>query len=669
MKPYIFLFSLLLTVPLFAQDPDWHQVPKDDLLGNRGEIAKTLLTTTDENVMLGIVQRPETDEPVLYLKMLACKRLATHGTKAAIPALVAQLDKEKEGFFARYALETMPGPEVDAALCAALKDLKRPEAIAGVLTTLGVRKNPAAAATVKEFLNHENFDVAQSAGFAYAATGGEGAVEFFTQKNLDPKFADSGFLLAKELAGAGKNDLAIKVYDALAQADIQAYQKESAVYRGILAHGSDSIPMLVTLLNAESPKLFEAALKAGRELPVGEAVTKAMVEQLDKQTDAVRLSLLVRSIGDRTDRESKAVSMEAITVLAQSSVDVDVRIAAIDALRNIGSAAVLPILIDNANQTNSVAVAAAATEALSNLPGKEVDDAIVALLEKGNTSQRMTAIRLIEDRRIQTAFPLLKKALQDIDMGVRRAALEALGQVSPTDDLPVLLEVLAGVDDDEEVKAILNVLKAACTRMPKDTATEKVADLLGQSDSMSVKQACLELLKEIGGPKALKMVESCAWGDTPELVDRATTMLGAWRDPDDVELVAAACLKFLTESKDTKYKVRVIRGYRRLAQQFNMSEERRLAICDDILKIADRDEEKLLVFEVYASHPSLKMLGLAMQHIDNAAFAETAAKAAVTISEKLQGKDPQIADAMKKVIEKSQDDPIKAKAKIVLDRQ
>ena len=669
MKNTLFFFlSVALTVPLFAQDPSWHQVPKDDLLGNRGEIAKTLLTTTNEDTLLSIVQRPETDEPVLYLKMLACKRLATHGTKAAIPALVAQLDKEKEGFFVRYALETIPGPEVDAALCAAVKELKRPEAIAGVFATLGVRKNPASAATAKEFLKHANADVAQAAGFAYAATGGEGAIEFFTQKSLDSQFADSGFLLAKELAEAGKKDLAIKVYDALAAADIKPYQKESAVYRGILVRGLDGIPMLVAQLNSESPKLFEAGLKAGRELPAGAAVTKAMVEQLDKQKDAVRVSLLIRAIGDRTDKESKAASLPVIAGLATSGEEV-VKVAAIDALRNIGDASVLPTLIDAANQTESALAAEAAKEALSNLPGKEIDAAIVGMLDKGNTVQKTTAIALIEDRRIQSAFPLLKKSLQNADAGVRKAALDALGQVSSIDDLPMLLEVLSAAKDEDDAKAIQKVLLSACTRMPKDAAAEKVVGLFAKSDSMPVKLFCFDLLKEIGGPKALSAVEGYAWGNVPELVDKATEMLGSWRDPDDVELVAAACLKLAKEAKDNKYKIRGLRGYRRLAQQFNMSEERRIAICKDILAIADRNEDKILVFEVYARYPSLKTLDLALEHLDNPAFTERVAEVAVIIGEKLQGKSPKTADAMKKVLEKSKNDQTKAKAKIVLDRQ
>ena len=661
-----FLLAAALATPLFAQD--WLMTPTEELKGEYAKVAQELQTTTNENTLIQTILRPGAEDATLYLKMLACKRLATHGTKAAIPALVAQLDKEKEGFYARYALETIPGAEVDAALCAALKDLKRPDAVAGVLTTLGVRKNPASAAAAKELMKHENVDVAQSAGYAYAATGGEEAVVFFTQKNLDPKFADSGFLLAKELADAGKKDLAIKVYDALAQADIQPYLKESAVFHGILIRRLDGIPMLVAQLNSDSLKLYEVGLKAGRELPAGVAVTKAMVEQLDKQTDAYRKSLLVRAIGDRTDKESKAESLSAVAVLAKSADEV-VCVAAIDALRNIGDTSVLKTLIDAANQTASAAVATAARETLSNLPGKEVDTAIVVLLDTGNAVQKMTAIALVEDRRILSAFPLLQKSLQDADADVRKAALDALSQVSSIDDLPILLGVFAATKDEEEVKAVQKVLLSACTRMPKDAAAEKVAELLAKSESMPAKLFCFDLLKEIGGPKALATVESHAWSNTPELVNKATEMLGSWRDPDDVELVAAACLKLAKEAKENRDKIRGIRGYRRLAQQFNMSEERRIKICKDILEIAERNEDKILVFEVYAKFPSLTMLNLAMQHIDNPAFMERAAQSAVDIGDKIPGKSPKTADAMKKVIEKSKNDQTKAKAKIVLDRQ
>jgi HEAT repeat protein len=662
-----FLFGSALTCSVQAQDPSWHHVPKDALLEKGSDVVKMLLSTTDETAMLNIVKQPGTEDDILRLKMFAFKRLGMYGSKAAVPVLIEKLDIEKEGFYARYALETIPGAEVDAAICEAVKTVKRPAALAGALTTLGVRGNPASAATAKDFLKHEDLDVRKAAAYAYANTAGDEAVEFFTQKSIDPTLADSGFLLAEIFANNGEKDKAVKIYDALSVADIKAYQKEAALYWGILTRGQDGIDLLVTQLNSESPKFFGVGLKAGRELPASAAVTKAMTAQLPKQSDPLRKAKLVRSIGDRKDKESKTVSLSVISELAQSG-EVPVRVAAIDSLRNIGDPSVLPILIDAANQTDSPEITKAAKNTLQNLPGKEIDDAVVNLLEKGNTTAKITAIGLVEDRRIIAAYPLLKKGLLDSDVTVRKAAIDALGQTAGIEDLPILLDVLDKTKSDEEVEKVLGVLKSACTRLPQDAASAEILKLFANG-SNSLKINLLELLKEVGGEKAVDIVNQYAWGDDAELKNKATEILGQWRSPQDLKLIAAACLKLAKESKENKFKVRGLRGYIRLARQFNMSEEQRLQICQEVYDLADRDEDKVLIFEVFARNPSLKVLETAVKYLDNEKFQEKAAEAAVAIGEKLQGKSSQTADAMKKVIFQSRNDNLKERAKRVLDKQ
>jgi HEAT repeat protein len=669
MKQFYFLLTVLLFVisPAWAQDPDWHHVPKDALLEKGADVIKMLLSTTDENAMLNIVKQPGTENDILRLKMFAFKRLGMYGTKAAVPVLIEKLDIEKEGFYARYALETIPGDEVDVALCEAAKIVKRPETLAGILTTLGVRGNPKSAATAKEFLKHDDLDVRKAAGYAYAGTAGEEAVEFFTQKTLDPALADSGFFLAEIFANKGDKEKTVKIYDALAAADIKAYQKEAALYWGILIRGLDGINLLVAQLNSESPKFFGVGLKAGRELPAGDAVTKAMVEQLGKQSEPLRKAKLVRSIGDRKDKESRVVSLPAISELAKSG-EVVVRVAAIDSLRTIGDPSVLPILIDAANQKDLPEVAKAAENTLRNLPGKEIDDAIVGLLEKGNADAKITAIGLVEDRRIISAYPLLKKGLLDTDAGVRKAAIDALGQTAGIEDLPILLDVLDKAKSEEEAEKILVVLKSACTRLPQDAASSEVLKLFANG-STAMKINLLDLLKEIGGAKAMEIVNQYAWGNDAELKDKATAVLGQWRSPQDLELIAAACLKLAKESKENKFKVRGLRGYIRLARQFSMSEERRLQICQEVYNLADRDEDKVLIFDVFARNPSLKVLDAAAKYLDNEKFKEKAAESVVAIGEKLQGKSPQTADAMKKVLEKTANNNFKERAQRVLDKQ
>ena len=657
---------------VFAQDPDWHVVPKDDLSGNRGEIAKTLQTSATEDVCLEVMQRPENDENTLYLKMLAGKRLATHGTVKSVPVLIAMLEKDKEGFSARYALETIPGAEVDAALCEALPNLKDPAVIAGVLTTLGVRANSASTDTALQFMKNDNADVRKAAAYAFACCVGDKVVDYDASlPPINAELADAAFLLAECCTAKnvkfGNQVIATQIYISIAKADIKAYQKESAIYQHILALGNEGITELVTQINSPDIKLFLVAMKAGRELPAGDAATKAMIAQLDNQTDPLRKALLVRAIGDRKDNASKAFSLPTISKLAESGDEV-VRVAAIDALRNVGNPTVLPILIAAANQTGSQAISDAAKKTLAELPGKEVDAAIVDLLEKGDATAKITAIKLIEERRIISAFAQLKKGLEDSNADVQKAALDALGQVASVDELPLLLGFLSQMNDPAELKTLQDVLMSACTRMPQEAAATEVVKVL-PSSPQPIQLFLMDMLMQIAGPKAVATVDTYAWGNDAQLKNKATELLGRWRSPQDVELVAAACLKLAKDASDDRFKIRGIRGLIRLARQFDMPEQRKLDIAKQVFDLAGSDDDKLLVFDVYSRNPTANMLAAAMQHIDEPVFREKACEAAVIIGEKTPDKLEAVAAAMKAVIDKNANVDMKARAQRVLDRQ
>ncbi|MGL4593882.1 MAG: HEAT repeat domain-containing protein, partial [Thermoguttaceae bacterium] len=609
---FIAFFALLLS-PLFAQDPSWHKIPKDDLMGNRGEIARKLQSDATEQECLDIMKRTETDEPVLYLKMLACKRLATHGTEAAVPILVSQMDEDIPGFYARYALETIPSEKVDVALCEILPTLKNPKAIAGVLTTLGVRANPKtaekSAEIAQKFLSHENRDVSVAAGYSLAAccdAGNKKAIEFFSQKNLDRKFADSASLLAETLFKSGNQESALAVYKALSASDVFPYQKEAAVYREILARGNDGISLLVEKLRSDSPQDFAVALKASRELPAGASVTKAMIDELQKLS-IPKQALLILAIGDRVDNESRKLSLPVLSMMAQYGTTIiiskpgqfegrdTIRVAAIQALRNVGDASILPVLIAAANETDSADVSSSAKKTLEELAGSEVDAAIVNLAKTSDSAQvKSLAIDLIKERRIVAAFQFLKEALNDSDSAVQKSALDAVAQIATIDDLPMLLKLRESAKSPEEIAGLEHVLKSACTRMSQNAAAEEVAKFFG-SDSIQMKCFLLELLKEIGGEAALNQVDKHIWGNDAELADKATEVLGQWRSPKDVDILIPICFKV---AKDSPFKIRGLRAAVRLARQFEMPEDNKIAICNKVFEMADRNEDKILVFDV-----------------------------------------------------------------------
>ena len=676
MKKAIFSLTCLFLSAAFvlAQDPDWHRVPAEDLRGNRGEIAKTLHSTQDETIMLQIWQRPETDEEVLYLKMLAAKRLGLYGTKAAVPILVPRLDNERDGFFARYALETIPGAEVDAALCEALKTIERPGALAGVLTTLGVRGNPASAEAVKAFLTHQNTDVRRAAGYAYALTAGDSGIPFFTNRELDPLLVDSGFLFAEQFEQKGNSAQAGQIYTALALVNAKEFQKMAAIYRTALAYGLSGpgpsvsgVNLLPIQLRSDTRRPFDIGLKVGRELPADAdaTVAKVLIVAIALETDPWRKSKLVRALGDRLDAESKAAALPVIAKLVPSG-DVPVRVAAIDALRNIGNPSIVPVLIEAATQTEEKSVSDAAQKTLAELPGAEIDTAIVALLEGNTPAVRVAAINLIAERRIFSATPALLKLLNDSDASVSTAAAPALGQISGIEDLPLLLDLLRNATSEPETQRLLVVLKSAGTRFSQDAAATEVAKIL-EGSSTALKTHLLDLLKEIAGTKSLEIVESYAWGADAEMRNSATRILGEWRSPADLDRLAAACLKLAKESEE--YKIRGLRGYIRLARQFNMPDDRRLSMSKEFFDIAERDEDKVLIFDVFSRVNSIASLEASISYIDNEAFRERAADSAVTVAERLQGRNQRVAEAMRKVIEVSTSAPVKERAQRVLNRQ
>ncbi|MDR0327016.1 MAG: HEAT repeat domain-containing protein [Planctomycetaceae bacterium] len=684
MKRTIFslLFLLFSATFVFAQIPSWNwdeSAPED--FGIRGEIPKILLETKDESKLLNIWHPDmEKDENILYFKMLAAKRLGLYGTKAAVPVLVPRLDNDQDGFYVRYALETIPGAEVDAALCEALKTNKKPGVLSGILTTLGVRGNSNSAAAVKPFLTHENAEVKKAAGYAYALTAGKDGDAFFINGQLDPLLADSGFLFAEQYRHQGNTAQAVKIYEALASTNIKEYQKMSAIYQSSLTLGLKSADLLFQQLAPGLPrKQFEVGLKAGQELPAdrGGTVAKVLDKQFYAQTDQLRRAKMVLALGNRLDKESKAVVLPSIIELAKGkfptvsgipagtdkTVSVAVRVAAIEALQNIGDASAVGALIEAANQTEEKSVADAARNTLATVPGKEVDDAICKLLEGNNPAVRVTAIKLVAERRIFSAASILINAIGDSNADVSGAAVAALGEISGIEDLPKLVGLLRQASSDEEAQKILNVLKSACTRFPQDAAATEVAKAL-EGSSTKLKTQLLELLMEIAGQKSLDIVNGFAWSDDAEMRDQATRILGRWRSPQDLDIVAAACLRLAKESEE--YKVRNLSSYIRLARQFSMPEERRFSMCQEVLDLADRDEVRVMIFPVYERLDSVAALEKAAAHLDNPALQERAAEAAVVIGKKLQGRRPQAAKIMEDVIKTTKNDATRLQAEMVL---
>ncbi len=334
------------------------------------------------------------------------------------------------------------------------------------------------------------------------------------------------------------------------------------------------------------------------------------------------------------------------------------------ALAKIGDVTVLPVLWAAALSPDPP-LSDAAVRTLGLLPGEKVDAAILSHLDNGDESSRQLAIDLISQRRISNAVPKLLEIAQGSDKGLRSAAIEALGETAAIEKLPQLVDWVIAAQDEQEKSVTQAALNAACVRMPdRDTCAKTLTSRLATAPD-DMKTVLLEQLGSMGGPVALQCLADSAADSSSDTQDAATRILGTWVGSD-----VGPVLLDLSQSIETeKFKIRVLRGYIRIASQFGLPHDEKMDMCEKALALAQRDDERELVLNVLQADPSPVALRLAVSQLDKGGLRDRAASAAVAIAPRAIQDDPRaVAEAMQQVLDTAVGGSIEQQAKAFLDR-
>ena len=684
MKKYAFSFlssALLAAVvasPALAQDAD------------------ALLTTSDEAVLLQAIDGAGSEPADIHRVNVAVKRLAVIGSEASIPKLVALLANEKQSFNARFALEALPFDAADAALAEAAGKLDG-ACLVGVIDTIGVRgKAESVELLTKLYAEKDDVAVKKAVVAALGAIASDEAAGFLVseaKKDLngaDPLFlrglGDAILDAAEAREKAGVLVGAAALYDAATTAGLPNFVREAGTYRALVCRGAESAAKIVELIKSDDQQIVDAALKTVREFKDADApkVVETLLAAFDSFPEAKQI-LVLRALGDRKDDASKKLVFPKAVALANDG-SVALKIAAAKALINVGS-------VDT--------VAAFDPFEAEDFDDKELGDAIVALgvalddekfaaavdkfvaedLEGAielSEAAALGMLKIVELRRVEKAGPVLVKIASTKKGAVRDAALAALSEIVSLDNLDLLVAALDGETDDAKVDWLL---RAACTRMPREECAAKVADLFAKETNVDAKNKMLPLLKQIGGPTALAAVANACNGPT---VDKATQILGEWNTPSDAEAVADVCLKIAQQARDAKYHSRGIRGYVRIPRQFDMPVARKIEMCKIAFETARRAEDKALIFEVFKRNIVADNVVAALEYAKHDEFKEAACEAAVVVAEKIRVSQPEwkwdaktddaakakagkdLIDGMKRVVDTTSNADLKARAQKLL---
>ena len=401
----------------------------------------------------------------------ALRLLSLSGGPADVPAAAALLGDAVQSHLARLALEAIPGPEASQALRDALATTSG-ALKAGVIGSIAVRRDLGAVPALAALLGDADPMVAEAAAAALARLATPEAADALKQAlartDLSPVtrsvFCDGLLGCADALAADGKKDAALALYDSLLDAaDTPRTARCAALRGGALARGADAVPRLAAAMKGEDRHLFEAALRAAREIGGGAKVTKALAALLP-EIPAERKTAFIQLLGERGHGAGPALLAEAKTAPAP------VQVAALRALTRIGHEPALDLAKDWLGSQDAE-LSAAAQESLKYFPGKGGDKILKGMLKDADPATRALAVKLVGAGGLEEPnAPLMKAAEEDPDPAVRLAALGALRNIAGTDEMPMLLGRLTGASTPEEMTAAEGALAALCARSRKVTA-------------------------------------------------------------------------------------------------------------------------------------------------------------------------------------------------------
>jgi len=581
----------------------------------------------------------------------ACRELSRVGTKQAVPALSQLLTDQTLSHMARYALEPIADPSVDAALRSALGKLKGSQLV-GVIDSLGVRKDTKAVESLAPFLTDADPAVVQAAARTLGGMGGAAlpVLENALTHGLipsQPAVCEGLFRCAEAMPDAE----AVAIYDRVRLLPDLPFHIQVAAMRGaILRRGIHGVPLLIETLWTEEPMMASAAAGISMDIP-GQAMTVALIRELSRATMSKRL-LLVQTLGYRGD----PAAASALMGLAQTG-SAGQRVAAIHSLAQLGDASAIPALVASAKDADA-SVSSAAQAALIGFPGRQADAAVVSWLNESDGTHRVAAMDVAGQRRITAAVQPLLTATGDAHADVVNASFKTLGELAGVAEIPAIVNAMLKT---QAVAAAEASLSAICARhSDKTLCAQKLLPGFNQAQGKP-RLALLRVLRTAGDAKALAAVRAAATESDTSVKDTALRALCDWPTVNALPDLA----KLAKTTTNRTFRILALRGQLRLIPMQSDSDAQKLSQLKAMLPLIDRTEEQRLVLAVLGQLPSAESLAIVMSYLTQEALKNEASVTAVGIGENIVATYPaEVAEAMKQI--QTNNDKLAARVRALL---
>jgi HEAT repeat protein len=408
------------------------------------------------------------------------------------------------------------------------------------------------------------------------------------------------------------------------------------------------VSLIVDSLHENDKELRAAGLDQIRTGAKGEAATRQFAAQLPKLSADAQAGLL-GALADRGD----VTARPAVVELLKATHEEPVKVAAIGALGAVGDERDLPLLLSFLS-SDSKTEKSAARAALVRLRGEGVSSTIATTLKQSTDAPlRVALIEILTTRRALEARPDLLNLAADSDAAVRAAAMNALGQLAGTAQIPGMLNGVFKAEKGSERDAAERAVVLVCSRTAD--GTQRAAPLLAAMDKCgpSDRPALLMTLGRLGDPSARPTIEAaiadlamheagvralCNWPDA-SVAARLIEILQADAQPKDRDLSLAALIRIapLPDGRNN---------------------DQRLAMLKQVMGMCTRPEDQNVLLKRASAIYTVEALRFVVPYLDQPAHAQQACEAVVELAHHRDVRDANKADfmpALDKVIQISKD--------------
>jgi len=294
---------------------------------------------------------------------------------------------------------------------------------------------------------------------------------------------------------------------------------------------------------------------------------------------------LLDALGDRGDVAAKPAVMDML-----KSEEQEVRAAALRAIGALGSATDVSLLADKVAK-GSEPEKAAARQSLIRLRGDDVNETIVTVMAKADSSVRVGLFDVLAARNATEEIPTVLKSAEDPDSAVRLASLGALRFLADESHTPAIVKILKAAKDNAERRKAELTLLVICSRGGEACADAIIAGL--DDANVPSRIVLLRTLARAGGAGALNAIVARLEDKDEAVRDEAARMLSVWSDP----AAASHLLSIAKTGKSERHQVLAIRGLVRLASPLE-DKPADLKMLTEAMNLAKRPQEKRLVIGV-----------------------------------------------------------------------